>query len=77
LLKSQTGEVDQALFESRGLEVPNGNIPKRKLVRQYLKPPMYQKLSEEVKQLCDDGLLLDEIGKRLVTQTERFLGRDL
>ena len=52
-------------FESRGEQMPDGRIRRSELKCKHSDPPMYQRISDEVKQLCDDGLLLGEIAERL------------
>ena len=52
-------------FESRGQQMPDGRSRRSELKRKHSDPPMYQRISDEVKQLCDEGLLLGEIAERL------------
>ena len=45
--------------------MPDGRSRRSTLKRKHSEPPLYQRISDQVKQLCDDGLLLGVIAKRL------------
>ena len=50
---------------SRGLEPPDGRSRRATLEKKHLEPPKYARLADEAKRLCDEGLLMEEIGERL------------
>ncbi|MCB9922379.1 MAG: recombinase family protein [Planctomycetaceae bacterium] len=63
--KSQVTKLLKYWFESRALTMPDGRSRRSTLKRKHSEPPLYQRISDQVKQLCDDGLLLGVIAKRL------------
>jgi len=52
-------------YELRGLEVPDGRSRRATLDQKHLQAPLYQEIADQVKELFDQGLLLEEIASRL------------
>ncbi len=63
--KSQVTKLIRHWFESRGQQMPDGRSRRSQLTRKHSEPPMYQRISDRVKKLYDDGLLLGEIAEHL------------
>ena len=65
-------------FESRGQEMPDGRSRRSQLAFKHQEPPMYQRISDEVKQLYDKKLLIGEIAEKMkcdrntITEANRF-----
>ena len=45
--------------------MPDGRSRRSGQSQEFFEPPMYKRISDEVKRLCDDSLLLGEIAMRL------------
>lgn len=56
-------------FESRGLPFPDGRRRRSRLAERHLTPPIYQTISDDVKLLADQGLLLCTIAEQLGRDT--------
>lgn len=65
LSKSRVTAVLRHWYEARGQEKPDGRSRRSTLDRKTQEPPKYQAISDEVKGLCDKGMLLSEIAERL------------
>jgi transposase len=63
--RSQVTKLLKHWFESRGLTMPDGRSRRSQLKQKHLEPPLYQRISEDVKVLCDEGLLFEEIAERM------------
>ena len=63
--RSQITKLLKHWYESRGLTMPDGRSRRSSLSQEFFEPPMYQRISDEVKRLCDEGLLLGEIAMQL------------
>jgi predicted site-specific integrase-resolvase/predicted transcriptional regulator len=65
-------------FDSRGLVMPDGRSRRAKLARKHMEQPYYRQVSDRVKQLMDQGLLLGQIAevigcdRNTVTSAARF-----
>ncbi len=65
VLKSRVTALIRRWFEKRGLEMPDGRSRRRTLKRKTQETPLYQRIADDVKELCDRGLLLVEIAEQL------------
>lgn len=63
--KSQVTKLIKHWFTSRGQQMPDGRGRRATLKRKHSEPPLYQRISEQVKSLCDEGLLLGDIASTL------------
>lgn len=63
--RSMVSKLLRFWFESRSLEYPDGRSRRSTLEKKHLSKPFYQKISDRVKEMLDDGLLLGEIGSAL------------
>jgi transposase len=63
--KSKVTKLLKHWFESRGQQKPDGRSRRSKLKRKHSEPPLYQRISNEVKRLCDGPWLLGEIAAQL------------
>ena len=52
-------------YESRGLEKPDGRTRRGQLERKHLEPPLFQVISDDAKQLADEGLDFGKIAEQL------------
>jgi site-specific DNA recombinase len=59
--KSKVTKLLHHWYEKRGLKKPDGRARRSKLKRKCSEPPLYQRISDEVKRLCDEDWLLGEI----------------
>ncbi|MGY8771631.1 MAG: recombinase family protein [Pirellulales bacterium] len=76
--KSKVTKLIRHWFESRGLEMPDGRSRRAQLTCKHQEPPMYQRISDEVKQLYDKELLIGDIAEKMgcdrntITEANRF-----
>jgi DNA invertase Pin-like site-specific DNA recombinase len=63
--KSKVTKLIRHWFEVRGEAMPDGRARRSQLDRQHTDPQLYQTIADDVKRLCDDGVLLQEIAERL------------
>lgn len=59
--KSNVTKLLRHWYESRGQKMPDGRTRRSQLARKHTEPPLYQRISDEVKLLCDEDWLLGEI----------------
>lgn len=65
LSKSRTHAILKEAFELRGETMPNGFKRKKSLQKQFVRPPVYQEISDEVMELYHRMLELGEIAEQL------------
>jgi len=63
--RSQVTKLLKHWFESRGQLMPDGRSRRSELDRKHMEPPLFERICEEVKGLCDEGLLLQKIADRM------------
>ena len=63
--KSMVTKLIRFWFESRGQVMPDGRSRRSTLTKMHVEQPLYQRISDDVKKLMDEGLLLQDIAERL------------